>query len=102
MSDIDSNCSQNEGMSPDDQGDIVQITPELEKKLYEEAKEYFYLKKKHKENIEDEDVKKKEVNIYINIVNDTVNRYILLINYGIPNGKNMLITNTKEILLMKK
>jgi hypothetical protein len=73
MSDNDSNCSQNEEISPEEQqGTVIELTPELEKQLYDEAVQYYKLKKKFKENNDDEDSNRKEVNILYN----TVNRYI--------------------------
>lgn len=64
MSDNDSNCSQNEDISPEEpQGTVVELTNELEKQLYSEAIQYYKLKKKFKENNDDEDSNRKEVNI---------------------------------------
>ena len=64
MSDNDSNCSQNEDVSPEEQGTVVQLTPELESQLYEEAIQYYKMKKQFKDNNPDEDSNKKEVNIF--------------------------------------
>jgi hypothetical protein len=64
MSDNDSNCSQNDDISPEEpQGSVIELTPELEKQLYDEAVQYYKLKKKFKENNDDEDSNRKEVNI---------------------------------------